>query len=180
MDETLPPLPDALLYYGEILDIRRDDRGNPTQLQMESPRDGAYGMNLGEETYYVNSGERKSFPPANLQPGDRVYVFHSPMTARTLPPQSPAFVILNKIPLDASCGMYHRAEKLEQKDGAVLMTTDGGKKLLSFDAATTFLSYSGEETDGSLLRENDYVIAWYWDRGEDILHASHVMLLGKP
>ena len=29
------------------------------------------------------------------------------------------------------------------------------------------------------LREGDYVIAWYWDRGEEILHPSHLMLLPR-
>ena len=175
--ETVSPLPEAVLYYGEITEIQKDDQGNPRTLWMDSQRDGAWGMNLGAPTVYVDSGERKAFDPAFLEVGQRVYVFHSPIAARTLPPQSPAFAILRNIPMDASCGMYHRAEKLEPQEDGLLIRVQNGDRTLKLDGTSELLSYEGEKIPVSSLQEGDRIIAWYWDRGEEILRASHVMVL---
>ena len=177
MEETAPPLPDAMLYYGEILEIERDEKGLPVQLFMDSQRSGEYVMNLGDPTCYVDSGERKAFDPSILQVGDRVYVYHSPIAAMSLPPQSPAFVILRNIPMDAGCGMYYQVEAIRQEEDQYLITTDNGKKTLGADENTQVFSYHGDVMQISDLQEGDTVIAWYWDRGETVLHPSHLMVL---
>lgn len=176
-EETLPPLPDAILYYGEILEIDLDEEGAPVRLQMDSPRDGPFGMNLGDWTFYIDSGRRQTFDPGTLKVGDRVYVFHSPMVARSMPPQAAAFVVLNNIPMDASCGMYHKIETLTQEGEDLLITTDQGGKTLRAAPDTVILSPEGEEKTLSDLKEGNFLIAWYWDRGEEILSPSHLMLL---
>ena len=178
-EETVPPLPDSVLYYGEIREISKDNQGNPEKLLMESPRDGAYVMNLGEGTAYIDSGKRTAFSPDRLQEGDQVYVFHSPIATRSLPPQSNAFAVVGYIPMDASCGMYHQVEALQQQGDQLRITVENGTKTLGADEDTQLLSYEGEVLELSALQEGDYVIAWYWDRGEEILHPSHLMLLPK-
>ena len=178
--ETVPalePLPDSELYYGEILKISYNEDGSLSRLLMESPKDGKWGMNLGEETLYIDSGRRIPFDPQTLQEGDRVYVFRSPITARSLPPQSPAFVVLNNIPMDASCAMYHLVEEASQKDGTLTVTTDHGKLRLAADETTVFLNAQGEAVDCSIPETGTHVLAWYWNQGETTLHPSHLMLL---
>ena len=171
------PLPDSLLYYGEILELQKEEDGSLLRLLMESPKDGKYGMNVGDQTLYVDSGERRGFDPDSLSVGDRVYVFHSPITARSLPPQSPAFLIVKNIPMDASCPMYHLAEKISRQDGRLEITTDHGEKLLICDENTAFINLQGQEADASLLKEGDHVLAWYFSQGETALYPSHLMLL---
>ena len=176
-EETSLQLPDAMLYYGEIQKIRRDGDGKPEALQMLSPRDGAYVMNLGEKTRYIDSGERKCFDPGILEEGQRYYVFCSPVQARTLPPQSPAFAVVGNIPMDAGCAMYHEAEKMQNRDGTWQITTDHGNLTLELDAASTVLDYAGNQTDLSALQEGGFFMAWYWNQGEEVVHASHIMVL---
>lgn len=177
--ETIFQEPESLLYYGEILELIPDEQGHLSQLLMDSPRDGRYAMNLGPETHYIDSGERRPFDPQALKAGDRVYVFHSPMTTRSLPPQSPAFVVLRNIPMDASCAMYHLAEEVRPEGNSLLITTDQGQKTLKTDQNTVFLDALGQETDASQLKEGSFLLAWYWGQGETVLHSSHLMLLPR-
>lgn len=166
---------EVLLYYGEILEIETEN-DLPVQLSMNSPKSGELVMNLGESTCYIDSGERKSFDPATLQKGDRVYVFHSLMTTMSLPPQSPAYVVVKNIPMDAGCPMYHQILGMKEEDGNLLLTVDGDK-ILRFSADDTLLSYEGEALDHSALQEGQLIMGWYWDQGQDAVPASHIMLL---
>ena len=175
--ETLPPLPDSVLYYGEIRSIRQDTQGKPAALYMNSQRDGEYIMNLGESTAYIDSGERKNFDPAAMEVGQRYYVFHSPVQAMSLPPQSPAFAVVGNIPMDASCAMYHEVEKLEEVDEKLRITTENGTMILELDETSEIFSYEGQKLDASAVKEGDFIMAWYWNRGEKILRCSHIMVL---
>ena len=174
-EETLPPLPEAVLYYGTVLEVETDDSGAPVRLEMESPKDGRFGMNLGDFTRYVDSGEHKAFEPAELQAGDRLYVFHSPMVARSLPPQAAALLIEKNIPMDVSCGMYRKVAALEQQEDGILITTE--EKPLLLDSRSRVWTYGGEAAELSDLRTGDHVVAWYWDQGEEILRCGDLMLL---
>lgn len=175
--ETLPQLPDAVLYYGEIKEIQTDDSGKLSRLEMDSEKYGPYVMNMGDMTYYIDSGKRTSFDPDTLKPGDRVYVFHSPIATHSLPPQSSAFVVLHNIPMDASCGMYHEVEGIQEDGESLLITTDNGEKILKVTQETQVIAYTGESIELSNIEENAHVIAWYWDQGTLPLHTSHLMLL---
>ena len=175
--ETLPPLPESVLYYGTVLEVETDENGAPFRLSMESPKDGPFGMNLGDYTFYVDSGEHRSFDPAELQAGDRLYVFHSPMVARSMPPQAAAFLVEKNIPMDVSCGMYRKVEALEQQGDSLIITTD--EKPLSLDSQSRVWTYEGEPADMGDLKVGDFVVAWYWDRGEEILRCGDLMILPK-
>lgn len=176
-DPTYPPLPDSVLYYGEIKELVTDEEGKLSQLRMESPKDGPWFMNLGEETVYIDSGRRIPFDPARLTAGDRVYVFHSPIAARSMPPQSPAFAVAAYIPMDASCAMYHEIEEIRQEGDRTLIVTDNGEKTLGLEPDAELLTYDGRTAQLQDLTVGGHVMAWYWDRGEDVLSASHLMLL---
>ena len=166
--ETTEPLPDSLLYYGEIQEIGEDF------LSMDSDRSGPWVMQLTDTTAFVDSGERTLFDPAILKAGDRVYVFHSATASYSMPPPAQAYAVLRNIPMDVSCGMYHEVETLREEDGILLITTDNGAVTLGADAETEIFTPDREKTD---LAPGDHVIAWYWNRGEEILHPSHLLRL---
>lgn len=176
-EEANPKLPDSVLYYGEILKILADDQGKPGKLSMDSQRSGPYIMNLSDKTVFLDSGERTSFDPSILKEGDRVYVFMSPISFRSMPPQSTAFAVVRNIPMDAGCAMYHEIEALREENGQLFITTDNGEKTLMADENTEFFTYAGEKADPAALKVGGFLMAWYWDRGEEILHASHLMIL---
>ena len=176
LEEKLPSIPASVLFYGEILEIRTEEDGSISQLVMESPRDGCRIMNLGSPTCYINSGERKSFEADELQKGDRIYVFHSLASTMSLPPQSPAYVVVKNIPMDAGCPMYHQIEEITEKNGELLLAVSNGKTL-KLSAEDHLLSYDGHELEHSELKAGQRIMGWYWDQGEEIIRASHLMIL---
>ena len=84
---------DSELYYGQVQEIGRDEAGTITSLLLTSERYGEYVMNISSETVWIDSGERTASDPATLQVGESVYVYHSPVSTRSLPPQSPAMFL---------------------------------------------------------------------------------------
>ena len=103
----------------------------------------------------------------------------SPISARSMPPQSSAFAVVRNIPMDAGCAMYHEIEKLEYNNNQLFITSENGEKTLLADENTEILTYGGESADPSQIEEGGFLMAWYWDRGEEILHASHLMILPR-
>ena len=176
-DSQRKALPESVLYYGEILKLLPGEEGKPGRLSMESPKDGPYIMNLSEETFYLDSGERKAFDPEILAEGDRVYVFMSPISARSMPPQTQALAVVRNIPMDASCPMYHKIKKLENTPEGLTISTDQEGLVLRMKADSQLISPEGEVLELSQLQEGSYIMAWYWNRGEEVTRASHVMLL---
>ena len=80
---------DSELYYGQVQEIGRDEAGTITSLLLTSERYGEYVMNISGETVWIDSGERTASDPATLQVGESVYVYHSPVSTRSLPPRPP-------------------------------------------------------------------------------------------
>lgn len=56
-------------------------------LHMSSDRYGEYVIHLSEDTLWIDSGNRTASDPATLKEGEELYVFHSPVSTRSLPPQ---------------------------------------------------------------------------------------------
>lgn len=175
------PLPDSVLYYGTIREIGKDEDGSISRLWLESDRYGEYVMNISPDTAWIDSGNHTAFDPAGLKEGERVYVFHSPVSTRSLPPQSEAFVVVRNIPADAGCAQYHEVESVDRKDGTLTITTDNGGLLIRADQKTG-VSRCGEKGACTLedIQAGDKVMAWYDAVAESYpgqTYASHLMLL---
>lgn len=180
--QEVRPVERSVLYYGEIAAIRRDETGAPDRLVMTSEPYGAYIMVVTEDTLWVDSGRQTAFDPAELREGERVYVFHSAVSTRSIPPQSVAFAVVRDVPQDAGSAIYHVVEDLTVgEDGSVRILTDGGGLYISADEKTGLSAYQ-EGTAFALadLKVGDRVMAWY----QVVLtsypgqtYASHLMLL---
>ena len=103
-------LPDSVLYYGEVKEAVKDEDGNIIQLRMDSEQYGEYVFNIAEDTVWVDSGSKKALDPADVKAGDRLYVFHSLVETRSIPPQSPAFAVVGNVPMDVGCAQYYEVE----------------------------------------------------------------------
>ena len=178
------PLADSQLYYGQVKDILTDEDGTVTGLWMDSPKSGEYVMKLSEETYWINSGERTTSDPATLEVGERLYVFHSPVSTRSMPPQSAAYAVVRNIPQDAGCAQYHKVEAVEETDEGVQITTDNGGLILFLDENTTLLSYTGDApADPADIPVGSHIMAWYQVVALSLPgqgHPSYVMALESP
>ncbi len=175
-------LPHSVLYYGKVTGTVQDDQGAVTRLELESETYGTYTMLISSETVWIDAGRRTASDSAGLQVGEGVYVFHSPVSTRSLPPQSAALAVVRNIPMDASCPNYHLIEGIAPlEDGGVCITTDNGGLLISAGSSTSLSAYDG----GSAPTLNDLkpgmrIMAWY-----DIVltsypgqtYSNHIMLL---
>ena len=158
-DETLP---DSELYYGQVKEIGRDEAGNITSLWLTSERYGEYVMNISSETVWIDSGERTASDPATLQVGESVYVYHSPVSTRSLPPQSPAFAVVRNVPQDVGAAKYLEVEAVTQnEDGSATITTNNGGLWLTVEADASVTTYAGEKASLADLQVGSHVMAWY-------------------
>lgn len=125
-------------------------------------RYGEYVMNITEQTVWIDSGRHAASDPTDLQEGESVYVFHSSVETRSLPPQSAAFAVVRNIPMDAGCAQYHEVEEVSLQNGQLKITTDNGGLFIFADDETELSMY---RNDAALSLEDiqvgNHVIAWY-------------------
>ena len=158
-EETMP---DSVLYYGEITEIGREEDGTITRLSLTSEADGAYVMNISAATVWIDSGNRTASDPSDLEVGERVYVYHSPVSTRSLPPQSAAYAVVRNFPQDVGAAQYQEAEAIDQReDGSLVITTDNGGLLISVDENTVVNTYAGEEASLEDLQVGDWFMSWH-------------------
>ena len=160
--ENVQSLPNSVLYYGEVKAILTGADGAITGLHMDSERSGEYVMKLSDQTFWIDSGERVPSHPSDLAVGERLYVFHSPVSTRSMPPQSAAFAIVRNIPQDIGCAMYHQVEAVDTQEGKLRITTDNGGLYLYAGQETTLSTYTGGPI-GTLedIKTGTYIMAWY-------------------
>ena len=181
--EEIAALPDSVLYYGTVKEIGKNTDGGITWLRMTSERYGEYVMNLSTDTVWIDSGKHIASDPADLQEGESLYVFHSAMETRSLPPQSTAFAVVRNIPADASSAWYHEVEAVILENGRLTVTTDNGSLLIFADEKTQLSRYDG---DGSVslgdIQGGDRIMAWYGAVTDSLpgqTQAAYLMLLPR-
>ena len=158
-EETMP---DSVLYYGQILAIDREEDGTVTRLHLTSEAQGDYVMNISSSTVWIDSGNYVASDPADLEVGESVYVHHSPVSTRSLPPQSAAYAVVRNFPQDAGAAQYHKVEAIAQnEDGSVTITTDNGGLMLTVEADAAVTTYAGETAALADVKAGDHVMAWY-------------------
>lgn len=180
--QTVQTLPDSVLYYGQVKGILTGENGSISQIHLESERYGEYVMNLSPETVWIDSGNCTADDPSDLKEGEGIYVFHSPVEAASLPPQSPAYAVVRNVPQDAGCAQYHQVEAVSEADGTLRITTDNGTFSIVADSDTAVTAYSdGSDAAWSQIKEGGYVMAWYERSGEDggQARASHILVLDR-
>ncbi len=173
-------LPDSVLYYGRVNSILRDEDEAIVQLHMTSERYGEYVMNINEETVWIDSGNRTAIDPSAIHEGDGIYVFHSSVATKSMPPQSAAYAVVTNIPMDVGCAQYHEVESVSETNGTVTITTDNGGLLLRADNDTKLSFYTGRAGTLADLEVGNYVMAWYEGVAESYpgqAYASHLMVL---
>lgn len=174
--------PHSVLYYGKVAEIGKDEKGTINRLVMESEAYGDYVMMLSKDVVWIDSGNQSVSDPATLKVGEGIYVFHSPVSASSEPPQSSALAIVRNIPQDISCAHYHVVEGLEkQADGSLKILTDQGGLYLSVDKETGLSRYNSKEQLAlGDLKVGDRVMVWHQAILESYpaqTHAQYLMLL---
>lgn len=182
-DAAVQPLPNSVLYYGEVKAVLTGEDGTVTGLHMDSEQAGEYVMQVSDQTFWIDSGNRTSALPTGLAAGERLYVFHSPVSTRSLPPQSAAFAIVRNIPQDVGCAMYHKVEQVDQQENQLQITTDNGGLLLYAGQETTLSTYTGTPIAGPEdIKAGACIMAWYGPVALSYpgqAYAHHIMVLDR-
>ena len=172
------PLPESMLYYGTISGIYRNEQGNITSIHMTSQSKGEMIFHISEDTLYVDAGSHRAADASLLEEGAGLYVFHSAAMTMSLPPQTSAIAVVGNVPMDAGCPMYHKIEKIEDRDGTTVVTTDNGELVMYLNDETEVTGYA--EDSSKELKVGGYVMAWYTMVLESLpaqVYPTHVMVL---
>lgn len=178
-EAEVKPLPESALYFGTIEQILRDDEGNMTALRLNSERYGEYVMNLSDEAVWIDSGKKTASDKSTLVEGEAVYVFHSTVSASSMPPQSRAFAIVRNVPQDAGSAHYMKIDSVEEKDGVVTVTGNNGTKTFAVNEGTTYSPYLTKNiVTLRNLQAGSRIMVWYaFSMDGDHQTARHIMLL---
>ncbi len=85
----------CFLKKGTILEIREDSQHNITYITFASDISNIYTATIliASYTTLVVDKEYKEIDLNDLQVGDLIYVYHSPIMTMSIPPQTNAFII---------------------------------------------------------------------------------------
>ena len=160
--EDVEEMPASETYFGTVASIEKDEEGNVISISLTSEENGDYVMNVTDNTVWVDAVEKAKASQEDLTEGETIYVYHSPVSTRSLPPQSEAFAIVLNVPKDIAVGVYHEVEEVTTTENDTrLLTNNGGLYLIISDETAVKDYETSEVADISAVAEGDHVIAWY-------------------
>lgn len=160
--EDVEEMPASETYFGTVANIEKDEEGNVVSISLTSEENGDYVMNVTDNTVWVDAVEKVKASQEDLTEGETIYVYHSPISTRSLPPQSEAFAVVLNVPQDIAVGVYHEVEEVTTTENETrLLTNNGGLYLIISDETAVKDYETGEVADISAVAEGDRVIAWY-------------------
>ena len=160
--EDVEEMPASETYFGTVESIEKDEEGNVISISLTSEENGDYVMYVTDNTVWVDAVEKVKASQEDLTEGETIYVYHSPVSTRSLPPQSEAFAVVLNVPQDIAVGVYHEVEEVTTTENDTrLLTNNGGLYLIISDETAVKDYETGEIADISAVAEGDRVIAWY-------------------
>ena len=160
--EDVEEMPASETYFGTVENIEKDEEGNAISISLTSEENGDYVMNVTDNTVWVDAVEKAKDSQEDLTEGETIYVYHSPISTRSLPPQSEAFAVVLNIPQDIAVGVYHKVEDIVTNGEIFTITTDNGGLYLNVTSETQVKDYTtGESAEIGNVDRGDRIIAWY-------------------
>ena len=157
-EDTAPALPPAVGVTGYIVAYEHHQLTVVSQFDEEE----VIVLNLSEATVIIDA---ETGSPAVIadRTSDRVKVYHSPVTTRSIPPQSAAFVVAVNLPEYASSPHYHVIEAIVQVDEDTLrLTVDNGGLFITLDRETPLNPHlTRQHIDLEHLQVGDTLLFWY-------------------
>ena len=160
--EDIEEMPASETYFGTVEGIEKDEEGNVISISLTSEENGDYVMNVSDNTVWVDAVEKVKASQEDLTEGETIYVYHSPVSTRSLPPQSEAFAVVLNVPQDVAVGVYHEVEDIVTNGEIFTITTDNGGLYLNVTSETQVKDYTtGESAEIGNVDRGDRIIAWY-------------------
>lgn len=160
--EDVEEMPASETYFGTVASIEKDEEGNVISISLTSEENGDYVMNVTDNTVWVDAVEKVKDSQEDLTEGETIYVYRSPVSTRSLPPQSEAFAVVLNVPQDVAVGVYHEVEDIVTNGEIFTITTDNGGLYLNVTSETQVKDYTtGESAEIGNVDRGDRIIAWY-------------------
>lgn len=160
--EDVEEMPASATYFGTVESIEKDEEGNVISISLTSEENGDYVMNVTDNTVWIDAVEKVKASQEDLTEGETIYVYHSPVSTRSLPPQSEAFAVVLNVPQDVAAGVYHEVEDIVTNGEIFTITTDNGGLYLNVTSDTQVKDYTtGEGAEIGNVDRGDRIIAWY-------------------
>lgn len=160
--EDVEEMPASETYFGTVASIEKDEEGNVISISLTSEENGDYVMNVTDNTVWVDAVEKAKASQEDLTECETIYVYHSPVSTRSLPPQSEAFAVVLNVPQDIAIGVYHEVEDIVTNGEIFTITTDNGGLYLNVTSDTQVKDYTtGEGAEIGNVDRGDRIIAWY-------------------
>lgn len=160
--EDVEEMPASETYFGTVASIEKDEEGNVISISLTSEENGDYVMNVTDNTVWVDAVEKVKASQEDLTEGETIYVYHSPVSTRSLPPQSEAFAVVLNVPQDIAVGVYHEVEDIVTNGEIFTITTDNGGLYLNVTSDTQVKDYTtGDSAEIGNVDRGDRIIAWY-------------------
>lgn len=150
----------SIRVYGSVQEMN----DGQISIQNDNPHDmyGQIILNVTEETQILDAVNAETRTIADIEAGEVLYAYVSPVMTRSMPPISNAELILCDIPADFGAPEYAEVDEIiAEADGRIglwtnrdiIYWTDPNMEILDF--------VSREKIDVASIKEGSKVLAWY-------------------
>lgn len=119
-------------------------------------------LNLSKQTYFIDNQTGASSSIKDIQKDDKIYVYHSMASTRSLPAQTAAFVILTNVKENESVARLIDVDRVSEIENAVSALSKDGEYIINFTKDTTVLPYLTKNMiHYSDIEKDDRVLVWF-------------------
>lgn len=117
---------------------------------------------ISEETYVIDHETGLAASVHDLKKDDKIFVYHSPASTRSLPPQTPTYVILTNVDENKSVAAFIDVEKVQDQAQGVSAYSADGEYIIHFTEDTAVSPYKTRNiVTYADITAGDQVLAWF-------------------
>lgn len=156
-------------YMVEVEEVISED-GKVVSILANAEGDIQRKFNVDESTVVMDNENVIPKNITDIKKGDKIYVIASRIETKSIPPQSPAYVILTDLD-KKSPAKYIKVESIEiNEEGLAIVTDEDGEYIIRIGTDTVLLPYKTR----NMISVNDI------KKGSEFLMWSEIMTLSLP
>lgn len=177
--EPIEEAPSYINISGVIKEILKAEDGTVSSIIVDKGEEMEVQLNISEETVLADVNGMP-IDVSSLEVGMQIDAAQSEMQTMSIPPQSPALVIIKKAEGEMA-PKYIEIKEIIEKDGKKAFQSEDGDYLIAFDETTEFAPYRTRNiVTAQDLKAGSKVLVWYGISTKSIPEqalATKVMIL---
>ena len=155
-------LPISLQYTGSVTEIIKDNEIVSALVITEgNDENTARRFNISDVTVIINNENGLAESLSAIKVGDKVSVIASPMSTFSIPPQSPAYVILTNIQNKVPAKLMQVGTISQKADGTMAILDTENNYLVSITKDTVLAPYRIKQiVVPEDIQKGDYILVW--------------------